>query len=132
MVSLASAAQAGRPLINTERACEAVAKYYGKKWGGSGNYETKGCYYYENGKYGGKAYYGGYHFTNQNKNTGDGKAKNGKRRFDRLCSLIDVGGSRDYQALRYFSTGVFSGGQAINCDCMNKEAKKLWKWDSCN
>ena len=79
-------AQAGRPLIHDEKACKAVAEYYDKKWGGSGNYKTKGCYYYENGKYGGKAYYGtGGVLWTQNANTGDGRSRNGKRRFDKLC-----------------------------------------------
>ncbi len=54
IVSLASAAQAGRPEIHNIDVCKAVAKYYGKSWGGSGNYSktssTYGCYYYENGK----------------------------------------------------------------------------------
>ena len=85
-------AQAGRPLIHSESACKEVADYYGKSyggtltWGGTGNYKTKGCYYYEKGKYAGTVWYGtGGVVWSQNANTGDGKKSTGKRRFDALC-----------------------------------------------
>ena len=82
------AAQAGRPLINTETSCKAVAKYYGKKWGGSSyKYVIKGCYYYEKGKYAGTVWYGkGGWFGNQNSSTGGQKKATGKKRFDQLCN----------------------------------------------
>ena len=52
-----------RMFIDTEKLCRAWAaskKINGKtlKWGGSGKYSTKGCYYYTSSKYKGKAYFG--------------------------------------------------------------------------
>lgn len=52
-----------RLFIDTEKLCKAWAKskkVNGKtlKWGGSGKYATKGCYYYTSTKYKGKAYFG--------------------------------------------------------------------------
>ena len=131
IVSLVSAAHAGRPLINDENACKAVAKYYNKKWGGSGNYKTKGCYYYENGKYGGKAYYGGYDMFYQNANTGDGKKTGGKRRFDQLC--VTQKWSKGFQLLRSVDpVWMLSGSHMINCDCANTEARKVFGHTACN
>ena len=138
IVSLASAAQAGRPLIHKESVCKAAAKFYGKKWGGSGNYETKGCYFYENGKYGGKAYYGkGGVLWTQNANTGDGDSKNGKRRFDQLCHISPAA----YTAWRKTydpapwpraSRANSEGGLLfyVECDCGNKEGN-MFGFDNC-
>ena len=120
-------AQAGRPLIHSESECREVAKYYGKAWGGSGNYGTKGCYYYENGQYGGKAYYGtGGVLWNQNANTGDGAKWSGKRRFDQICH-VDV-------IVRMTSNDANPRGNGskwpllfhIECDCGNKEGEGGW------
>ena len=52
-----------RLFIDTEKLCKAWAKskkVNGKtlRWGGSGKYATKGCYYYTSSKYKGKAYFG--------------------------------------------------------------------------
>ena len=137
IVSLASAAQAGRPLIQSEDACRDVAKYYDLSWGGAkSKYETKGCYYYANGGYAKTVWYGkGGWLGNQNANTGDGKEANGKRRFDKLCLH-----TRDMFS-RLHGKEVCSGGQScptlrskkanlynslvkphkIKCDCGNDE-----------
>ena len=136
IVSLASAAQAGRPLIHSEKVCKAVAKHYGKKWGGSGNYKTKGCYYYENGKYSGKVYYGkGGVLWSQNANTGDGKSRNGKRRFDQLCR-IPGGRMNNGKYNKVPSPGPRADYDLrpllfhIKCDCGNDEGE-MFGFDSC-
>ena len=133
IVSLASAAQAGRPEIHNIDVCKAVAKYYGKSWGGSGNYSktssTYGCYYYENGKYGGKAYYayGGVLWT-QNANTGDGARPNGKRRFDQICHISGPHSfDRNRTLSRFESRLLFH----IKCDCTNKEDLKGERTHGC-
>ena len=148
IVSLASAAQAGRPLIHSESACKAIQKYYGKTyggpltWGGTGNYNTKGCYYYENGKYGGKVYYGtGGVLWTQNANTGDGQQSNGQRRFDALCHK-NTTYRRKYQLGNVIKVELYEyprrvsrerrygeanrsklglADSSIKCDCSNKE-----------
>ena len=129
-------------MIHSESTCKGVAKYYGAEWGGrltwggTGSWETKGCYYYENGKYAGKVYYstGGVLWT-QNANTGDGKAKNGKRRFDALCHknttyrhVMDcgLGGSTNCTNIavhNYPRREMHEnwGWDEIYCDCSNKE-----------
>ena len=133
IVSLASAAQAGRPLIHSESACKAIQKYYGKTyggpltWGGTGNYNTKGCYYYENGDYAGKVYYGtGGVLWTQNANTGDGKQSNGQRRFDALChkNKTHRTTTRTSNQIHEYPRKVMHytwGWDSIECDCSNKE-----------
>ena len=137
IVSLASAAQAGRPLIHSESTCKAVQEYYGSgwggrlTWGGTGSYETKGCYYYENGKYAGTVWYGtGGVLWNQNANTGDGKKSTGKRRFDALCHknttyrhVCQNGGATNCKILYQNPRREMKkeGMEIIYCDCSEKE-----------
>ena len=134
IVSLASAAQAGRPLIHSESTCKLVAKYYGEyygghlTWGGTGSYETKGCYYYENGKYAGTVWYGtGGVLWNQNANTGDGKKSTGKRRFDALCHKNTTYQHRTNVLTMYQNPRAqieemqIANGTRIMCDCSEKE-----------
>ena len=121
IVSLASAAQAGRPLIHSEKVCKAVAKHYGKKWGGSGNYKTKGCYYYEKGKWAGKAYFGtGGWLGNYASNTGDGKKAKGKRRFDQVCAAGLVHGETAKNQRIWDDLKKLRSKYKLLCDCTNK------------
>lgn len=140
IVSLASAAQAGRPLIQSEDACRDVAKYYDLSWGGAkSKYETKGCYYYANGKYAKTVWYGkGGWFGNQNANTGDGKQANGKRRFDQICDRTgEVSWKREIKTINPKWTGGWRKYSAIRshniiCDCGNREGNKLFKFQGCS
>jgi hypothetical protein len=133
MVSLASAAQAGRPLIQSEDACRDVAKYYDLSWGGAkSKYETKGCYYYENGQWAGKAYFGtGGWLGNYASNTGDGTKAKGKRRFDQVCAAGLVHGETAKNQRIWDDLKKVRSKYKILCDCTNKEHKKtmpnLWR-----
>ena len=137
IVYLASAAQAGRPLIHSESTCKAVQEYYGSgwggrlTWGGTGNYKTKGCYYYENGKHAGTVWYstGGVLWT-QNANTGDGKSSTGKRRFDALCHKNTTYWHVKGRGTNYVKNAKHAyprrtmanwGWDEISCDCSEKE-----------
>lgn len=126
-------AQAGRPLIDTEDHCKAVAEYYGKSWGGSGNYDTKGCYYYEQGKYAGKVYYGkGGWPHNQNANTGSQFKATGKKRFDQLCmhrGYYGYVGRTNVRKKAPWEERISSKNGYVpyhgwgGCDCWNRETK---------
>ena len=114
---------------------KALAKYYGAEWGGrltwggTGSWETKGCYYYENGKYAGKVYYstGGVLWT-QNANIGFlGEPIGGKRRFDALCHKNTTYQHRTNVLTMYQNPRAqieemqIANGTRIMCDCSEKE-----------
>ena len=46
------------PPCLTASGCQESAGWAGLSWGGSGSFETYGCYYYETGQYANKAYFG--------------------------------------------------------------------------
>jgi len=132
IVSLASAAHAGRPEIHTASVCKAVAEHHGKSFQGSSDYNTKGCYYYEKGKWAGKAYFGtGGWLGNYASNTGDGKKAKGKRRFDQVCAAGLVHGETAKNQRIWDDLKKLRSKHKLLCDCTNKEHKKtmpnLWR-----
>ena len=136
IVSLASAAQAGRPLINSHQNCHLLSQIEpGLKWGGKGEYKTRGCYYYSKGKYKNKVYWGGHSFANFYTNADIGcptckdKVGDGKRRLDMICR---VGWKSWYNArARGAVSTIGRRGKNIKCDCINNNSEKVFGFRDC-